>query len=204
MSNRVHGLRRTPHRLLSRIVVAYRICWASQAMAILGILPECAHMMTSFSHTRRHNISHDFSTQKADRGQGCENSAKTGHRNRWCKWHTPWTLESTHYYYARRKIDPSGQSSDLKTCCFRAAQGLTPGRERPVDDNQRSRLMALGSLNLTAETSRWVHGCENLAKGVAWCVTRQRAGFWRWRRRQKRAGGACGTTRPENFSPRNC
>jgi hypothetical protein len=48
-----------------------------------------------------------------------------------------------------------------------------------VGGNQRSRLLALGSLNLTAETSRWVHGCENLAKGVAWRVTRQRTGFWR-------------------------
>jgi hypothetical protein len=87
----------------------------------------------------------------------------------------------------------------IKTCWIRAVQGLTPGRRRPVDDNQRSRLLALLPLNLTAETSIWMHGCENLAKGVAWCVTRQRTGFWALASDARRVGGACETTRSQNF-----
>jgi hypothetical protein len=69
------------------------------------------------------------------------------------------TLASTNYT-PRREIDLSGPWSALTHVAFGAVEGLTPGHGRPKDDEQRSRLLALGPLDLTAETSRWVHAAR--------------------------------------------
>ncbi|EAT84636.1 hypothetical protein SNOG_08360 [Parastagonospora nodorum SN15] len=74
-----------------------------------------------------------------------------------------------------------------------------------MDDEQRSRLLALGSLNLTAETSRWMHAARTWTEAWYGVLHDSEQDFGDARRRQKglvveRLG--CETTLAEQLKER--
>jgi hypothetical protein len=75
-----------------------------------------------------------------------------------------------------------------------------------MGDKQRSRLLAVGSLNLTAETSRWAHAARTWPKAWHGVLHDSQQILWQWQRRKKGwwwSGFACGTTLSEQLTLEN-